>query len=91
MDDVLHPLYPTLTIAVADFLKSSPDYRIFCIIDRESLVASCKFLICRSNAADLYKALLVDTFPTNILKQRVNYFESEALMMTPLISATAPS
>src|SRR5579863_1527371 len=32
LDDVLHPLYPALTIAAGDWLKANPDFTIFAIV-----------------------------------------------------------
>jgi predicted O-methyltransferase YrrM len=47
LDDMLHPGYPTLLTTVLDYLKAHPEMRVFCIIDRESITAAAKFLICR--------------------------------------------
>jgi len=41
LDDVLHPRYPALTVAVADWLKANPDTMLFAIVDRESFASAC--------------------------------------------------
>ena len=41
---MLHPGYPTLIIAVLDYLRRHPEMCVMCIIDREDIVAAAKFL-----------------------------------------------
>lgn len=62
VDDMLHPEFPFLVVAVHEYLLSHPDMRLFCIIDREDIVAAAKFLICRADAVKLYEADLMKTF-----------------------------
>ena len=83
-DDVLHPQYPELTIAVTDWLKSSPDFHLFAIIDRESFAASAKFLICKGDKADEYKSALATAFPESVMTQRARMFGDEALIIRPM-------
>jgi len=47
LDDVLHPVYPGLTLAVHEYLQGNSDLRIFAIIDRELVTSSTKYLVCR--------------------------------------------
>jgi Methyltransferase domain len=62
IDDMLHPEFPFLAVAVHDFLKARPEMRLFCVIDREDIVAAAKFLICRVDAVRLYEADLMASF-----------------------------
>jgi hypothetical protein len=62
LDDMLHPGYPFLVVAVHDYLKAHPDMRLMCVIDREDIVAAPKFLICRADAVRLYETDLMATF-----------------------------
>jgi len=38
LDDMLHPGYPTLMVAVQDYLQRHPEMVVLCIIDRETIV-----------------------------------------------------
>jgi predicted O-methyltransferase YrrM len=62
LDDMLHPGYPLLVVAVHDYLKRHPDMRLMCVIDREDIVAAAKFLICRADAVRLYEEDLMRSF-----------------------------
>ena len=62
LDDMLHPAYPMLLLAVFDFLKRHPEMAVLCIVDRENISAAAKFLICRADAVPLYEQDLMDTF-----------------------------
>ncbi len=83
LDDVLHPLYPALTIAAGDWLKANPDFSLFAICDRESFASACKFLVCRREHAEIYRDALVASAPEHVMKHRANYFGSEALILSP--------
>jgi predicted O-methyltransferase YrrM len=62
LDDMLHPGYPTLIETVLDYLRRHPEMRTFCIIDRESITAAAKFLICRVDRAALYEQDLMERY-----------------------------
>jgi hypothetical protein len=62
LDDMLHPGYPTLIVTVLDFLARHPEMRVLCIIDRESITAAAKFLICRADRAARYEQDLMTSF-----------------------------
>jgi predicted O-methyltransferase YrrM len=62
LDDMLHPGYPTLITTVLDHLERHPQMRALCIIDRESVTAAAKFLICHVEAAAAYEQDLMARF-----------------------------
>jgi predicted O-methyltransferase YrrM len=62
LDDMLHPGYPTLITTVLDHLDRHPQMRALCIIDRESITAAAKFLICHAEAAEAYEQDLMVRF-----------------------------
>ncbi len=62
IDDMLHPEFPFLAVAVHDYLRAHSEMRLFCVIDREDIVAAAKFLICREDAVRLYEADLMASF-----------------------------
>ena len=62
LDDMLHPGYPALIVAVLDYLKRHPEMVVLCIVDREDITAAAKFLICRSDAVALYEQDLMTSF-----------------------------
>jgi hypothetical protein len=62
LDDMLHPGYPLLVVAVHEWLEHHPDMRVLAIIDREDIVAAAKFVLCRADAVALYEQDLMATF-----------------------------
>ncbi|HEX8666149.1 MAG TPA: class I SAM-dependent methyltransferase [Beijerinckiaceae bacterium] len=62
VDDMLHPEFPFLVVAVHDYLRAHPGMRLLAVIDREDIVAAAKFLICRAEAVALYEADLMESF-----------------------------
>jgi len=62
VDDMLHPGYPALVVAVLDYLKRHSDMAVACIIDREDISAAAKFLLCRADAVALYEQDLMTSF-----------------------------
>jgi predicted O-methyltransferase YrrM len=83
LDDVLHPLYPALTVAVTDWLKANPDFALFAVADRESFASACKFLVCRREHATFYRDALIAAMPHHVMKPRASYFGDEALILSP--------
>ena len=82
LDDVLHPLYPELTVSVSDFLKSHPDLRVFSIIDRESFVSACKYLICREGHLKLYQEFLLQKFPDLTRGSQASFHTNKAIIVS---------
>lgn len=66
LDDMLHPGYPTLIVAVQEYLDRHPDMRVLCILDRESIVAATKFVLCRADWFSRYEAALLAAFPDHV-------------------------
>lgn len=66
LDDMLHPGYPTLMVAVQDFLEANPDWVPLCVIDRETIVAATKFALCRRDWFKRYEAAMLEAFKDNI-------------------------
>jgi hypothetical protein len=62
LDDMLHPGYPTLMVAVSAYLERHPEMRMLCIIDRETIVAATKFALCRTEWYKRYEERLLDAF-----------------------------
>jgi len=62
LDDMLHPGYPLLVVAVHEWLERHPDWRVLCVIDREDIVAAAKFLLCHKDVVPLFEQDLMDTF-----------------------------
>ena len=62
LDDMLHPGYPTLITTVIEYLKRHLEMRVLCIIDRESIAAAAKFLICRIDCAERYERDLMTNY-----------------------------
>ena len=62
LDDMLHPGYPLLIIAVHEWLERHPDWRVLAVIDREDIVAAAKFVLCHMEVVPLFEQDLMDTF-----------------------------
>lgn len=83
LDDMLHPGYPLLVVAVRDWLARHPGMQVLAILDREDIVASAKLIICRREAIDLYGQDLVDAFPEHHYKLGSDWGEYFAVVLTP--------
>ena len=62
LDDMLHPGYPLLVVAVYEWLERHPDWRVLCVIDREDIVAAAKFVLCHKDVVPLFEQDLMDSF-----------------------------
>ena len=62
LDDMLHPGYPTLMVAVQQYLERHPEMVVLCIIDRETIVAATKFVICEASWFKRYEARMLEEF-----------------------------
>lgn len=63
LDDMLHPAYPFLVVAVHRFLVDNPRWRVLAVLDREDIVAAAKFVLCDVEAVPLYEGDLMESFP----------------------------
>lgn len=66
LDDMLHPGYPTLMVTVHEFLAAHPEMTVLAVIDRETIVAATKFVLCRTDWFKRYEQALLETFPDNV-------------------------
>lgn len=66
LDDMLHPGYPTLMVAVQDYLIRHPEMCVLCIIDRETIVAATKFVLCRQDWFKRYEKKLLEAYKDNV-------------------------
>ena len=66
LDDMLHPGYPTLMVAVHEYLQRHPEMCVLCIIDRETVVAATKFVLCRADWFKRYEEPLLEAYKDNV-------------------------
>lgn len=66
LDDMLHPGYPTLMVAVQDYLQRHPEMVVLSIIDRETIVAATKFVICQAAWFKRYEEKLLEAYKDNV-------------------------
>lgn len=66
LDDMLHPGYPTLMVAVQEYLGRHPDMCVLAVIDRETIVAATKFMLCRTARFKDYEARLLEDYKANV-------------------------
>ena len=83
LDDMLHPGYPTLVATVMRYLDRHPEMRVFCVIDREDIVAAPKFLIGRRDAVDGYEQALMRAYPQFHFILGADFVDHGALVLTP--------
>jgi predicted O-methyltransferase YrrM len=62
LDDMLHPGYPTLAVAVHEYLERHPEMTMLAVIDRETIVAATKFVLCRADWCQRYEERLTAAF-----------------------------
>ncbi|RDJ21018.1 class I SAM-dependent methyltransferase [Bosea caraganae] len=62
LDDMLHPGYPTLMVTVQNYLEAHPEIVPLCIIDRETIVAATKFVLCQRSWFERYQTRMLEIF-----------------------------
>lgn len=83
LDDMLHPGYPLMVVAVHEWLKRHPDWRVLAIIDREDIVAAAKFVLCRSDVVPLFEQDLMDTFKAQHFIMGGDWEDHLSVVLTP--------
>ena len=83
LDDMLSPAYPELGLAVAQCLARNPDWIVFCVIDREDIAASSKFLVCRREYAEHYTSGLARECAPHAWQMQARFAAHEALVLSP--------
>jgi len=66
LDDMLHPGYPTLILAVHEYLQKHPEMAVLCVIDRETLTAASKFVLCQQAWFKRYESVLLEEYQEHI-------------------------
>jgi predicted O-methyltransferase YrrM len=66
LDDMLHPGYPTLMVAVHEWLARNEDWCVLAVIDRETIVAATKFVLCRKDQFKAYEERMLTVFKDHI-------------------------
>jgi len=66
LDDMLHPGYPTLMVTVHEYLEADPDMCVLAIIDRETVVAATKFVLCRRQWFKRYEEALLAAYKDSV-------------------------
>jgi predicted O-methyltransferase YrrM len=66
LDDMLHPGYPTLMVAVQEYLAANPGIVPLCIIDRETIVGATKFVLCQRDWFERYQAVMLTIFKEQV-------------------------
>jgi len=83
LDDMLHPAYPTLVTTVLRYLEAHREMRVFCVVDREDIVAAPKFMICRRDCAEFYETELMRAFPQFHFPMGADFVEDWCVVLTP--------
>ncbi len=73
LDDMLHPGYPTLMVAVHEYLARHPQMCVLAIIDRETIVAATKFVLCRTDWFKRYEEKLLEAYRDNVWPLGANF------------------
>jgi len=89
LDDMLHPGYPTLMVAVQAYLDRHPEMTVLCIIDRQSIFEATKFILCQKSWFKKYEAGLLDAFRANVWPMGAN-FEPHWCLVLSLDTRLAP-
>jgi len=83
LDDMLHPLYPRLAGTVERALARHPDWQVVAVIDRETLSAAAKFLLCRAEHVAFYEAALAARASAHVVVMRADFTTTTALVLSP--------
>jgi hypothetical protein len=83
LDDMLHPGYPMVMLAVVEYFARHPEMRLLCVIDREDIVAAPKFLICRDDTLALYEQDLLSAYQRFHFTLNADMETYFALVLTP--------
>jgi predicted O-methyltransferase YrrM len=62
LDDMLHPGYPTLMVTVQQYLERHPELVVLAIVDRETIVAATKFVLCHADWFKRYEERMLVEF-----------------------------
>jgi hypothetical protein len=89
LDDMLHPGYPTLMLAVQAYLDRHSEMTVLCIIDRESIYAATKFILCQKTWFKKYEAGLLDAYRANVWPMGAT-FEPHWCLVLALDTRLAP-
>jgi predicted O-methyltransferase YrrM len=83
LDDMLHPGYPTLMLAVHEYLGRHPEMTVLCIIDRESVSAATKFVLCEQAWFKRYEERLLADYKENIWPMGADFEPHWCLVLSP--------
>ncbi|MFV0296044.1 MAG: class I SAM-dependent methyltransferase [Hyphomicrobiaceae bacterium] len=83
LDDMLHPGYPTLMVAVQAYLDRHPDMVVLCVIDRETIVAATKFVICQRDWFKRYEDPMIPIFKQQTWPMGANFEPHWCLVLAP--------
>lgn len=82
VDDMLHPYYPRLMLAVFDFIARHDEYRLLAVVDRASVSGAAKFILCRQDFVAGYATHLTSAFSANFRGDLVEVGDYRALLFT---------
>ena len=83
LDDMLHPGYPMMVVAVSIVSSAIPRCACSAVIDREDIVAAAKFLLCRSEALARYQHDMMAAFARFHFTLGADMESYLALVLTP--------
>jgi hypothetical protein len=83
VDDMLHPEYPLLIVALHAWLLEHRDVKVLCILDRENIVAAAKFVLCRAAAVQKFESDLMITFRRYHYIQGSEWEDYFCVVLTP--------
>jgi hypothetical protein len=83
LDDMLHPGYPLLVVAVHAWLEKHPELRVLCVIDREDIVAAALFVICHESVVPLFEDDLMATFKAQHFVLGAEFERYFCVVLTP--------
>ncbi len=89
LDDMLHPGYPTLVVAVHEYLARHPEMTVLCIIDRETMTAATKFVLCEAAWFKRYEASMLEVYKDNVWPMGANFEPHWCLVLATDITLPA--
>ena len=89
LDDMLHPGYPLLVVTVHEYLERHTDMVVLCILDRETITAATKFVLCQKDWFKRYEEQLLAAYRENVWPMGANFEPHWCLVLSKDTSLAA--
>ena len=82
IDDMHHPWFPRLMQSMFDFLGANREFQVLAIIDRASVVAAAKYVLCRKDYVGRYTEAILAAFPSRSRRDQADFEDHKGVFVT---------